>query len=240
MQQVIRSPAFCVYDDVLPRLELEALWRFFERDRFESVHQAGWRSVWRLGDGHPLQGTLVGSSGPAGPLGPVLAAVRGLAAELVDLVGVEGRDWTELTARPFLYPQGSALSWHNDPPPYSGAYVFYAHPEWNVQWGGELLVAHESTRGARLVEHRKSFALVDGELAATGTHALDNHLHNRVENEALSQLGLGHYVFAKPNRLVVLAGGVPHMINRVGPAAGDRVRCSVAGFFSQSATALNP
>ena len=47
----------------------------------------------------------------------------------------------------------------------------------------------------------------------------------------LGKLGMGQYISPKPNRLVVIAGGNPHMINKVSPSAGDHGRCTIAGFF---------
>jgi len=57
------------------------------------------------------------------------------------------------------------------------------------------------------------------------------HLDNRRENEVLDEIGAGTYLTPKPNRLVVMAGSTPHMINRVHAAAGTNARCAVAGFF---------
>jgi Rps23 Pro-64 3,4-dihydroxylase Tpa1-like proline 4-hydroxylase len=42
---------------------------------------------------------------------------------------------------------------------------------------------------------------------------------------------MGTYIAPQPNRLVVIAGGNPHMIHKVSAAAGDHVRCTIAGFF---------
>jgi hypothetical protein len=57
------------------------------------------------------------------------------------------------------------------------------------------------------------------------------HLDNDAENRALLTRGVGRFVHAKPNRLVILCGGTPHMIKAVTAAAGNHVRCSIAGFF---------
>ena len=43
--------------------------------------------------------------------------------------------------------------------------------------------------------------------------------------------GMGHFIMPKPNRLVVMKTGNPHMINKVQPAAGDHVRASVTLFL---------
>lgn len=39
-----------------------------------------------------------------------------------------------------LVSAGSGLGWHEDDAQYKGAYIFYAHPEWKPNWGGELCV----------------------------------------------------------------------------------------------------
>ena len=33
--------------------------------------------------------------------------------------------------------------WHRDAMDNAGSWVYYAHSEWNIEWGGELLLAHE-------------------------------------------------------------------------------------------------
>src|SRR6202012_5909584 len=58
-----------------------------------------------------------------------------------DQIGKEGSDWKGFTALPMLYPRNTSLYWHRDAASWTGSFTFYAHPEWNVQWGGELLVA---------------------------------------------------------------------------------------------------
>ena len=42
---------------------------------------------------------------------------------------------------------------------------------------------------------------------------------------------VGEYVMACPNRLVVVKSGTPHRVAPVDAAAGENVRCSIAGFF---------
>lgn len=51
-----------------------------------------------------------------------------------------GEDWNAFSLTTFLYPAGSGLGWHEDDAQYKGAYIFYAHPEWKPNWGGELCV----------------------------------------------------------------------------------------------------
>ncbi len=56
---------------------------------------------------------------------------------VTELVGKRDVDFDGISACTYLYPQGTGLSWHADVPRlYTGAYVFFAHPDWNCQWGG--------------------------------------------------------------------------------------------------------
>ena len=91
-----------------------------------------------------------------------------------------------------------------------------------MQWGGELLVADESVKDLRAPELE-----FYGDNPPRGSAP---HLDNAFENEKLFEVGIGQYVLPKPNRLVVIAGGNLHRINSA-EGAGDRVRCSVSGFF---------
>jgi hypothetical protein len=64
-----------------------------------------------------------------------------------------------------------------------------------------------------------------------GLTQISGHLDNREVNAALMEFGMGHYVMPKPNRLVVMRTGNPHMISKIHPAAGDHVRASVTLFL---------
>jgi Rps23 Pro-64 3,4-dihydroxylase Tpa1-like proline 4-hydroxylase len=154
----------------------------------------------------------------------VIAAVERISGKCAPLIGTTPKDWAGITAQSYLYPAGSGLSWHKDSTDRSGAYIYYAHPYWNVTFGGELLIA-ERVAGGRSAAGRRPGQQVGP------------HLDNEAENRALLALGVGSFVHAKPNRLVVLRGGTPHMIRAVTAAAGNHVRCSIAGFMP---TATSP
>ncbi len=222
MRLAAEGPGWRAYDEVLPAPAFAALWRWAQRQRFRRVHEHGWDTVWRFHDGEPVAGEILHSarSGhdegarvyPTGTAADaLLRRVARLAPRLAPLVGRRGRDWVIFTGRTFLYPPGTGLSWHSDGSVYSGAWAFYAHPRWNAVWGGELMIAR-----TRRSAHRRGDA---------------PHLDNRRENEVLDEIGAGTYITPKPNRLVVIAGSTPHMINRVHTAAGTNARCTIAGFF---------
>ena len=228
---------FAVFDDVLSPEQFRNFWELCQGGSYESVHAQGRVGVFRLDDGEPLWG---GSSyaWPSVPINglippnldlskapiklyptgtaidPVLEAIKARCASVENLIGKEKEAWAGILGRPYIYPRGSGVSWHEDSGPYSGAFIFYAHPEWNVLWGGELLVADPSTKTSHAPRQNV-------------THRFEN----QKENEELLRVGMGRFVMPKPNRLVFIAPGYRHMIAKVTPAAGNHPRVSLAGFF---------
>lgn len=241
MHLVERNNQFAVYDDVLPSSEFKAVVEYLQLENYQWVHAAGWQKVWRLSDGFPLQGPMAlshatGQDAPVYPtqtkIDAVISTMLEVSKDLTDLVGALGQDWKALTARPYLYPQGAGLSWHGDGASYTGAYVFYAHPVWNIQWGGELLIA---TGQPYRVTHRLSDPS-SGAGHVIRSLATVQSFDNSFYNEKIFEKGVGYYVLPKPNRLAILKGACMHTVKRVDPAAGNHTRLSVAGFFL-SATA---
>lgn len=233
MQQTLSDPRFAVFDDVLPGEAHAELWSYIQRQRYATVHKDGWMPAWRPGDGTPLSGPTVArlcSSAerlladvdvsripvqrcPTGTaIDRVMEAVAEGATSSASLVGTANEHWAAITGTVFAYPAGAGLSWHTDSGPYAGAFIYYAHPEWNVYWGGELLISD-----APRIQHD-----IDARLPMFD----DGRRH-----ASMLEIGTGRFVMPRPNRLVILTGGVSHMIAPVSPAAGHHVRCSIAGFF---------
>jgi hypothetical protein len=249
MRITFECSQFVVFDDVMPERELEEIWRYLQfvtLPRVDSVYDQD--SPWPISDGGPLTGEPVlaaaepsellrradgeAPAGPAYPTGTALDYVFGkllcLLPQIEAWVGKAGKDWNRISASPYVYPSGTALSWHADGSPLTGAFTFYAHPVWKAQWGGELLVAHRS----RKLPYSGS--------VTPDPHSLEEKLRYRFDkramNEHLSRPGVGRFIMAIPNRLVVLTGGNPHKVARVDPSAGDRVRATISGFFLRSET----
>lgn len=233
MKCVARDDRFAVFDDFLSPPDHARVWRFIGAQRYHGFHAAGWDPVWPLHDGEPLGGPVVHSGDseharsetqatggtPRVHVYPTGKGIDRLVEELSltlpglePLIGVQGRDWSVFTARPFLYPAGTGLGWHTDSQVFTGAFSYYAHPEWNSRFGGELFVA-------------------DTRPGWTPGEGFGSPLDNRVESAALLECGSGRYVVPKPNRLVVIKAGTLHRINPVHAAAGAHVRSSIAGFF---------
>ncbi len=221
---------YLVIDDFLDEGAWTELWSMLQFADLAPVSRT--RGAWKLDDGVPLGSDEIITPprtcellhDPERPhifpsetaLDHVLAGILGEADRLEGLIGDA---WAHVTARVYVYPRGAGLSWHGDDHAlYSGAYIYYAHPHWNAHWGGELLVA--------------DMPEVSGDVPIMG-HRFDNESYS----ESLMEVGAGHYVAPKPNRLVVL-GGAPHMVAPVRAAAGDAVRASVSGFFLNEAQDL--
>lgn len=217
-------PNFRVVDDLLDEDTWTAVWSDFQFMDLHPVTRT--QGAWKLDDGVPLGGdeTIVARSveiaadnaGEDSDLGPMQRLVASIVANPDFFDGLVDGEWDRISVRPYVYPQGTGVSWHSDDSElYAGAFIYYAHPHWNAHWGGELLVAErDAERDEEL-----------GEMPIMG-HRFETETYS----ERLLEVGCGNFIMPKPNRLIVL-GGAPHMVARVGAAAGANIRASVAGFF---------
>lgn len=227
MQITHQSPTFAVIDDLLDDDDRSELWTYFQFANLAPVTRT--QGAWRLEDGIPLGGDMVitperdeplheaGEKPGVFPSGTALdllmAEVLGLSQELEPWIG---DDWAKLMTRAYVYPRGAGLSWHGDEHQiYQGAFIYYAHPEWNIEWGGELLISDPPA----VFEDSPEAAPIMG-------HRFDNHDYSAM----LMNPGMGSFIMPRPNRLVVL-GSAPHRVMPVAAAAGQNIRASVQGFF---------
>jgi hypothetical protein len=234
MREVLSAPEALVLDDFLEPSTWDFLWAQVQADDFEHVHRLGWVKAWRLSDGVPLRGPVTLSNPTAAdritPVYPtglatdlLIARILEIEQDLTSWVGSRGEDWSHFFCRPYIYPTDTGLSWHRDNQfNTTGAFTYYCHRDWNVQWGGELLVADAKTKNLNLPETQ---------LFGDGEAFIGTHLDNLVENRALLEDGNGRFIFPKPNRLVVVPAGVLHAIKKVDASAGSSVRVSFQGTF---------
>jgi hypothetical protein len=198
---------------------------------FQSVHHDEWRKAWRLHDGTPLRGptTWYGKDSPE-PLPPYWfptgTPVDSLLGRLLDLtgaaghlVGREGREWDRIAMVPWIYPVDAGLSVHADGGAYSGAFTYFLHTDWQLAWGGILILLDPTTPS-------KPEATASDRSGLMEPPWLTDEASSRVLNP-----GHGIAVLPKPNRLVIMAPECQHMITRVDRAAGQNARLSYAGFF---------
>ncbi len=242
MRQTAATASYAVFDDVLSDGDFPLFWNWMQAEDYAYVRSGKWIKAFHTGDGDCLQGPVylserVTEDQPFKPyptglgIDLLFAKVKSEAAAFKAWVGEQGKDWDYFSGRPYLYPAGTGLSWHDDSLSYIGAFAYYGHPVWNIQWGGELLIAQEKPR---IGAYPKRPVLGDPQGKMIGFH-----LDNKGQNERLMEAGLGTYVHPKPNRLVLIGRGISHTIKKTEADAGDRVRASVTGFFvkRQSAAA---
>lgn len=174
--------------------------------------------VWRICDGeHYSSPTCYGSKAPFNnPLDYIHQTIMFLSSgHASDIVGKQSENWSDISYRPYIYPNGSRISWHNDYG-YTAACIFYCHKEWNPSWGGELMVANTQHMGTMPVSLTP-----------------DNDLSRNSIKPNLDYYGFGTYISCLPNRMVFTKGKVWHMINRVDKDAGENLRCSFVAFFHE-------
>lgn len=246
MKHLFGNDQFMVIDDFLPDDQFEQMWRWFHVAPFFPNDIRGLHGAWRLDDGRVMRGPDVYYGEVAEKVAAAnegaFAHPTGTGLDLLleqfsrhgkvyePLVGAEHRDWRTLAAAPRLYERGSSLYWHRDTPSVvTGSCTYYAHKEWNIQWGGELFIAHPDA--LNIPEERGPSMLSPKEVIGRGMVQLSGHLDNSEVNAELLRMGMGYYIMPKPNRLVIMRTGNPHMISKVQPAAGDHVRASVTMFL---------
>lgn len=218
MELVVEHPDYSVVDDFLDEETWGRLWTAFQFLDLAPVTRT--RGAWKLDDGIPLGGQDIvlprDLEAEVPEVGEHEASLLPLMAQVLVADPLHGRllqgQWDRIAGRPWVYPQGTGLSWHvDDHELYAGAFIYYAHPAWNAHWGGELLIGETDPE--------------QGKLPVMG-HRFETEPYS----EQLLDLGHGSFVMPKPNRLILL-GSAPHMVTKVSAAAGHNVRATVAGFF---------
>jgi hypothetical protein len=243
MERTYECSQFVIFDDVLPTSEFEAVWRYLQLSRVVNGDMAYLGGPWQITEALPLFGATISAlsestSSPArpspatggSPVYPTGTAVDFVVEKLFQLapqiepwVGKVDEEWVLVTAAPWIFPPGTGISWHTDSGAHTGAYILYVHPEWEAQWGGELLVAEKACR------------LFPSGLSTPAPYSLEERLRYRFDKRPMSdylrRVGTGQFISPAPNRLVVLEVGHPHKTSRVDAAAGDHVRASISGLF---------
>ena len=125
MRTALSSESVLVVDEFLDEQAAQYVWRYVQQEKFEHVHRLGWINAWRLTDGVPLRGPVTLSHPtPADPVAPVypideaidlvIAAIIGMEKGLTPWVGKRSEDWSHFFCRPYIYPAGAGLTWHDD------------------------------------------------------------------------------------------------------------------------------
>jgi hypothetical protein len=240
--QVTSQTAFhTVIDGLLPPEVFQRVWNYFQVQPMNPMYALGMQGHWLIEDSEALRGPTIGwghtwdGTYPCGaPIDDVMKAIVGAAALFAPSVGQFNVDWKIFSAMATIYRAGQGLVWHRDSEDNTGSWIFYAHPEWNVEWGGELLLAHTLDIPR---EHGVYFHRLRPTSDLPAPPPWQSHLDNDDANALLlggAGAGVGSFVAPKPNRLVVIKGGTPHAIAKVRASAGRHIRASVGGFFKKT------
>lgn len=231
---VEQNDRFAVIDDFLSMSEHYKIYDYLQGQRFEFVHSKRKIPAFRLNDGNPLwsepvlshpwnKNTLYKTYPVSEDIDIIISKILDITPKFSNLVGQHLADWVHFFIRGYLYPQGCGLSWHKDGKYQApGAFVYYAHPEWQLEWGGELLISEcngEATHTSQAARH-------------------SNYLCNTSEKKIFKK-GVGDYILPKPNRFVLMKGMNFHTIKKVDRAAGDNVRMTLQGFFQSAEISQN-
>ena len=212
MNKLIDHEKFVVYDGVLPEEDMESFYLWGQNLRYSSINSGGESmKIWRVSDGNPLVSveSYDHSDHPFGNKIDILAPkVIEISKNHPEVFG----EYDSVFFRSYVYGKGTKIDWHTDHG-YKSAAIFYYHPYWGSNWGGELKVAEIPE-----IEY--------------GVHNVGGPMDNRWIDRILSVAGFGYYFEPKPNRLVATRAGVWHSINRVDENAGDNLRFSIVAFFN--------
>jgi Rps23 Pro-64 3,4-dihydroxylase Tpa1-like proline 4-hydroxylase len=222
------SRAYAIIDDFLPQQEHLSLWDAFQPQLHAPESAAGWNRFYRLMDGDEPANSKSASRklslrDDAADISQAPSMLRAFGEKLSQLMTGERPPisvdtWNGFSLSAWVYQPGAGLEWHSDTGRIA-AYIYYMHPEWRSSWGGELLIAAD---GARL----------SGAQAAEPSRCGDP----KAARESVCETG-GVFVYPRPNRLVILRGGIPHCVKKVEGAAGKVFRASLSGFFFDMAGA---
>ncbi|HEY2901328.1 MAG TPA: hypothetical protein VGL59_12180 [Polyangia bacterium] len=238
-----QTELFTVIDNLLSAEVWDRLWNYFQIQPMNPVRALGLQGHWLLEDSDTLRGPTIGwghkwdAQYPSGaPIDDVMKAMVDCAPLFAASVGRYQTDWKIFSAMPTIYQVGQGLVWHRDSEDNTGSWIFYAHNDWNIEWGGELLLSHAADlpRDSGVYFHRLRHTA-----ALPAPPPWQSHLDNSDANDLLMASGFGSYVLPKPNRLVVIKGGTPHAIAKIRPAAGSHVRASIGGFFKKASVRMD-
>jgi hypothetical protein len=233
----LQSESFMVFDDVLSAEARDALWNYFQLQPFQRVDALGMQGQWPLEDSGVLRGPTVGwnqrwdAQYPTKtPIDSLMRAVFELAAKSDGTVGTYGKDWKSFSASAAIYVSGQGRMWHRDADDDVGSWIYYGHPEWNIEWGGELFLAPD-------LRVPSEFGLYFHRLLPMADHPnpppWKSHLDNQDANRLLMERAVGAFVAPKPNRMVIIRADTPRATAKIRASAGRQVHASVGGVFKR-------
>lgn len=252
MELTFESPACAVFDDVLPKDQLLAVFEYFRGADFKLVHetrhnlpkqmQGGYKRAWRFDEGNALTASgFAAFAVEREQLPPHIAAIAKTWAEQRDT-----RFFPSQTIMDAFIATLRALALERLSPWVGRAgtdwIAFtatpYIHPpgvgmSWHADdvlyTGAFSFFVHPEWDA----EFGGEFLVYDDAISRTAERAWDNRRWDPLSVPAGSAPGYtgGRFIEPLPNRLIVIKRGVMHKVQRVSTLAGSHVRASVTGFF---------
>jgi hypothetical protein len=214
-----------VYDEVLPSQQFRRLHDDIMGSKFDPVSKF---TSYTSGPGRILRGQSKIAHTSIGPedgmFSELVGALIPVFPDVTSIIGEEKTGWDMLGLSPWIYESGSGLELHVDGPDiYTGMVIFYLHQEWDIAWGGALLIFPPIDPGS-----------MASEKASFGNRVKEIRGGRRALNSLAMKRGIGVSLHAKPNRLIFISPNVPHYVEQV--SAGDRIRkrLSILGAFRKS------
>lgn len=143
MRKVILTKDYAVFDNFIPLKDWDFIRRWVMKAPMEQ-HQS--RRTWRKLDGPSFRSPR-----------PFLWNTKCQPAQAVfqhlnnpAMRPFFGAD-PDFELRPYRYPSGSSISWHNDPH-MRMTFILYTHSRWDPNWGGNLLIKTGDDRHGVFIE----------------------------------------------------------------------------------------
>lgn len=192
-----------VFDDVLDPEDFSSLFDTFNYQPYVFRESQGeWNKVWTLTNGQILMGRQVmWAFGEEPNLAEGYKTFLPYIKQVNSMIRNSGlfnlEEVSMISMTPYCWPPGTGLSWHNDSN-YLGAVTFYAHREWNPEWGGEFLTC-EANEYIQENKENLTWKIFD----------------NKELMDLLMEGASGNYFYPKPNRAIVNKGGQHGILHKV-------------------------
>lgn len=223
MKVILQTNKCLVVDEFLPEALHAEVWRALAYHTWNPGSIVGnWSRTWDVDGPLPYSTDAILHSKAKkdkptvnSAVGDHMAFVAGKAKEW----GIEGliKPWDDLRLHSQMMLRGTKLYCHPDKHS-CGSFTWYAHQVWRSHWGGELFLPdvplYSNAGGLENFQFGRDWE--------------DKHLAN----------GTGTYVAPMPNRMILVAPGAYHGVNRVDVDAGDALRVVVVGFLIKNEPAV--
>lgn len=221
MRQTELGSRYVIYDDFLPQDEFDQAVELMARSGLADTQSV--ISPQLDGPATRSRGMTFAASIGDGEINgrpPFFSRIAQAVHGETRLFGDAGATWNKITFTYWQYPAGSRLGWHNDAGRgREGEFILYLHRQWDISWGGELMVIDRDPQSLL------DLAGSDGSaLEAAGP---DVRLRKILQDCEISPLA----ILPRPNRLVLVKANTVHTVRRVDHTAGDNKRCTLTGFF---------